>query len=272
MKDLTVIIVSFNTKKLTLAAVDSVKRGAGKSSFEIIVIDNDSKDGSLEALQKLKKAKQVRLIANSSNTGFAFANNQGIKIAKGKHVLLLNSDTVCKDGSLDKLVKFANKTKDAGVVASRLLNADGSIQDSVVRFPSVKNAILQYWFGKKGLFDKYAPKGSKPVVVESAVGASFLMTQRALNKLGGLDEKYFFYFEDIAYCREIKRAGMKVYYLPSSEVVHYHGASGKKIAPDKDQWRRLIPSSKIYHGLLKHYLLTTILWIGQKWESLTKKN
>ena len=102
---------------------------------------------------------------------------------------------------------------------------------------------------------KYAPLTKIPVVVEAAVGASFLMTRNALDKVGMLDEKYYFYFEDIDYCRRVRRAGLKVYYLPDSKVIHYHGASGKKIADPENQWRRLIPSSKIYHGVFKHYLI-----------------
>lgn len=266
--DLSVIIVSYNTKGLTENCTKSVLKEKDYTSLEIIVIDNDSQDGSVEMLRNYRKKGQIRLIENASNTGFSFANNQGIKIAKGRHVLLLNSDTIVKKDALSELVDFADSHPDAGVVASQLLNADGTIQPSCFYFPTVKNAILEFWLGKKGLFEKYAPKTKKPVVVEAAVGASFLMTQRALKKVGKLDEKYFFYFEDIDYCRRVKNAGLKVYYLPNSKVVHYHGASGTKIADTANQWRRLIPSSKIYHGIIRHYLLFLIMGAGQKWKKI----
>lgn len=268
--DLSVIIVSYNTKKLTRAAIESVLKERGNISLEIILIDNNSQDGSLEMLRAFKKKKQIRLIENDSNTGFSFANNQGIRIAKGRHVLLLNSDTVVKKEALSKLVDFADENKDAGVVTSQLLNADGSIQASCFYFPTITNAILEFWLGKKGLFEKYAPKAKNPIVVDAAVGASFLMTQRALKEVGMLDEKYYFYFEDIDYCRRVKNVGLKVYYLPDSKVIHYHGASGKKIADPENQWRRLIPSSKIYHGLIKHYLIAAIILTGQKFRALLK--
>lgn len=261
---LSVIIVSFNTKGLTEDCIKSALKEKTQLNLEMIVIDNDSKDGSVEMLRRYKKSGQIRLIENDSNTGFSFANNQGIKIAHGRHVLLLNSDTVVKKGALSALVDFAGGHEDAGIVASRLLNGDGTIQPSCLHFPTVKNAILEFWFGKKGLFEKYAPKTKKPVVVDAAVGASFLMTERALKEIGMLDEKYYFYFEDIDYCRRVKAAGLKVYYLPDSEVIHYHGASGKKIADPANQWRRLIPSSKIYHGLFNHYLIAAIILTGQK--------
>lgn len=268
--DLSIIIVSYNTKKLTEAAIKSVLKEKENLKVEIILIDNNSQDGSLEILRSYKKKGQIKLIENNSNTGFSFANNQGIRVSKGRHVLLLNSDTVVKKDSLTNLVEFADTHRDVGVIASQLLNADGSIQPSCFYFPTVKSAIYEFWFGKKGLFEKYAPRVKSPIVVEAAVGASFLMTQQALKKVGVLDEKYYFYFEDIDYCRRVRRAGLNVYYLPSSKVIHYHGASGKAIADPANQWRRLIPSSKIYHGVFNHYLIAFIILTGQKVRSLFK--
>lgn len=271
MIDISVIIVSYNTKNLTLDCIRSIEKEGSNLNKEIIVIDNDSKDGSVSVLRKiqvpyLRRQANIKfqLIINKSNTGFSKANNQGIKIAKGKYILLLNSDTKVKKGALDELVKFAKLTPDAGVVAARLLNPDGSIQASCFHFPTIKNAFLEYWLGKKGLFDKYAPLGNKPTTVDASVAAAFLITPKALSYVPHLDERYFFYMEDLDYCRQIWKAGLKVYYLPSSEVYHYHGASGKHLADEANQWRRLIPSSKIYHGILKHYILTSILWLGQK--------
>jgi len=267
MTDLSVIIVSYNTKKLTLDCVLSIEKEGSSLNKEIIVVDNGSHDGSIAAISKLRSESSklnVRIIENKENLGFSKANNQGIKTAKGKYILLLNSDTKVKKGALDALVNFAKITPDAGVVASRLLNPDGSIQASCFHFPTIKNAIFEYWLGRKGLFDKYAPKGNKPITVDASVAAAFLITPKALSDVGLLDERYFFYMEDLDYCRQIWKTGLKVYYLPSSEVFHYHGASGKHLANEKNQWRRLIPSSKIYHGFIKHYLLTSILWLGQK--------
>lgn len=269
MLDISVVIVSFNTKKLTIETIESVLKEKGELKTEIIVIDNDSKDGSVESLRAYaRKNKNFTLIENKKNTGFAFANNQGLRIAKGKYIFLLNSDTIVKKGAMQKLVKFAEKNPDAGVIGPKLFNGDGSIQSSVLRFPTVKNAILQYWFGKKGLFDKYAPETHDAALVDSVVGAAFLITPSAIKKVGLLDEKYFFYFEDIDYCKRIHKAGLKVFYLPQAEIIHYHGASGKKVADPANQWRRLIPGSLRYHGVVKHYVLFLIMWIGQKWQKM----
>jgi GT2 family glycosyltransferase len=266
--DVSVIIVSYNTRLLTENAIKSVLKEGSKIEKETIVVDNGSTDGSGKMLRNYEKKGKIKLIENEGNLGFAKANNQAIKIARGRHKFLLNSDTIVKKGSIGVLIEFVQNHPDAGVIGSRLYNGDGSLQGSCQHFPTVANAIREYWFGKDGLFEKYAPKGSKPVEVESVVGAAFFISQKAIEKVGMLDERYFFYFEDIDYCRKVKKANLKVYYLPRSEIVHYHGVSGRKVADQANQWRRLIPSSKIYHGLLKHYLITFVLWTGQKWQNL----
>lgn len=266
MPKLSIIIVNYNTKNLTLDCIESTRKERSPLESEIIVIDNGSTDGSVEALRKLqKKLSNLTLISNKVNLGFSKANNQGIKRATGKYILLLNSDTKVKRGALVKMVRFAEETDDVGVVGARLLNPDGTLQASCYSFSVVSNAIREYWLGQRGAYQKYKVTGSDPVTCDAIVAAAFLITPAALEKVGVLDERYFMYNEDLDYCRRVWKAGLKVYYLPQAEVVHYHGESGKHLAGEANQWRRLIPSSKIYHGLLKHYLLTAILWSGQKW-------
>jgi GT2 family glycosyltransferase len=242
-------------------------------SFEVLLTDNGSNDGSVEAFKKIKEEKywknRFTLILNNSNIGYAKANNQGIKKAKGKYILLLNNDTIVHKDSLQNLLKFAEKTPDAGVIGSKLLNIDGTLQMSCYHFPTIKNAIKEYWFNQKGLFEKFAPKGDVPVTVDSVVGAAFLITPEARKKVGILDERYFAYFEDIDYCRQTWKKGLKVYYLPDSVITHYHGATFKKLANESERWKKLIPSSKVYHGTIKHYVINAVLWLGQKWQKLT---
>ena len=185
-------------------------------------------------------------------------------------MLLLNSDTIVKDKSLKELVSFAEKTSRVGVVGAKLLNKDGSIQPSCFNFPTLTRAIRQHWLGLDNSLDKYVPKSNKPILVDAVVGAAFLITPEALNSVGLLDERYFFFYEDLAYCRSISEAGLKTYYLPTAEIVHLHGASGKNLAKNDSQWKRLIPSSKIYHGTMKHYVFNFILWSGQKWQRIRK--
>ncbi len=270
--ELSIIIVNLNTKDLTVGCIRSIEKEAKDLSFEVLLTDNGSNDGSVEALKGITKEKywkdRFTLILNDNNTGYAKANNQGIRRAKGKYILLLNNDTVVHKDALQNLLKFARATPDAGVVGSRLLNIDGSLQMSCYHFPTITSAIKEYWFGKKGLFEKFAPKGELPVTVDSVVGAAFLITPEAKKRVGILDERYFAYFEDIDYCRQTWKKGLKVYYLPDSVITHYHGATFKKLANESERWKKLIPSSKVYHGLLKHYLINAILWAGQKWQKL----
>ncbi len=270
--ELSIIIVNLNTKDLTVGCIRSIEKEAKDLSFEVLLTDNGSNDGSVEALKGITKEKywkdRFTLILNDNNTGYAKANNQGIRRAKGKYILLLNNDTVVHKDALQNLLKFARATPDAGVVGSRLLNIDGTLQMSCYHFPTITNAIKEYWFGKKGLFEKFAPKGNEPITVDSVVGAAFLITPEAKKRVGILDERYFAYFEDIDYCRQTWKKGLKVYYLPDSVITHYHGATFKKLANESERWKKLIPSSKVYHGLIKHYLINAILWLGQKWQKL----
>jgi len=268
-KTLSVIIASYNTKDLTLVAVSSILKQNPKVDYEIIVVDDGSTDDSVEALRQLeRRSRNLKIIVNEKNLGYVRTNNKGIEVSVGKYKLLLNSDTEVKKGALEALVKFAETHEDAGVVGAKLLNADGTLQPSCFRLPTVKNAILEYWFGKKELLGKYAPKGNNPAEVEAVVGAAFLLTPQALKKVGVLNTAYKSYFEDMDYCRAVRKKGLKVYYLPQAEIMHYHGASFAKLSDEKNRWRKLIPSSKIYHGLFKHYLLNSIIWIGQKWPKI----
>ena len=269
---LSIVIVNLNTLELTKGCIESIYKNKPKFNFEILITDNGSNDGSVQMIKNFaKKYKNFTAIFNDSNTGYGKANNQGIKKAKGKYILLLNNDTIVYKGSLDKLVEFAEKTPDAGVVGSKLLNMDGTLQNSCFNFPTITNAIKEYFFGHIGLFDKFAPKGDKPVTVDSLVGAVFLITPKAHKLVGNLDERYFAYFEDIDYCRQVWKNGLKVYYLPESVITHYHGATFKKLADESERWKKLIPSSKIYHGLVNHYIIYIIMYTGQKWQKLIGK-
>lgn len=254
---LSIIIVSFNTKKLTLDSIRSIKKYPPSCSHEIVVVDNGSTDGSVEALQAL--GKDIVFIKNTVNKGFSKANNQGAHKAKGEYLLLLNSDTELRSSVLDSLISFAEQHTDAGVVAPKLLNPDKSTQPSIYRFPTLLRAISQYWLGKKNILDKYAPQGKAEQFVDAAVGAAFLITPKARERVGLLNEKYFMYFEDLDYCRAVKNAGLHVYYLPTISIIHHHGASGNKGVN-----QLLINSSKKYFGQLYYFIYTFVLWSGQK--------
>ncbi len=274
MSDISIIIVSYNTRDLTLKCINSLLNENSNLNKEIIVVDNASTDKTVESLLtlqgKIKKTKskiELKVIKNDKNLGFSKAVNMGIKVKNGRYVFLLNTDCRVEKQTLKKLIDFSNNHKDAGVVAPQLLNTDGSIQASCFKLPTIKRALLQFWFGKEKILDKYAPTKEKFSEVESVVGAAFLITPLALKKVGLLNERYFMYFEDLEYCRRVRNAGLKVYYYPNAKVVHKHGATAKKFKFSKQrEW--LISSSKIYHGYFKHYIYNFIIWSGQKWKKL----
>jgi GT2 family glycosyltransferase len=256
---LSIIIGNYNTYDLTFNCIKSIYRFSPKFNFEVIVVDDASPDSSGEKIKKLeKKYKNLNVLLSSKNEGYVRTNNKGLKISKGEYKLLLNSDTLVQEKTLDNLIAFAEKADNAGVVGSRLLNADGSIQESCYNFPTIWNVVN---------YKKFAPNQDTPTIVDAVVGASFLITPKAYKLIGRLNTKYKSYFEDLDYCREVYRKGMNVYYLPSSVVIHYHGESFKQLADSDNQWKKLIPSSIIYHGLFKHYLLFLISWVWQKMSS-----
>jgi GT2 family glycosyltransferase len=258
----SLIILNYNTCDITKQCLESIKQYVNLKNNQVIVVDNGSSDGSIDII---KQFKWVKLIENGANVGFSKGNNAGIKQALGEYVLLLNSDTEFIDKqTLARLVAFAKAHPDAGAVVPQLLNSDKTIQSSVFKLPTVSRAIREYWLGQAGAFQKYTPRGDQPEVVEAAVMAAMLIPRPTLDKVGLLNEQYFMYFEDLDYCRAIIGAGLKTYYLPDAKVMHHHGASGKNVAQPADQWKRLIPSSKIYHGELMHYLINIVLWLGQK--------
>ena len=266
---LSIVIVSFNTERILEKCLQSIfKEGKNLADeFEILVVDNASSDASVAMIEK--KFPQIKLIRNKENLGFSKAVNQGLKQAKGETALLLNSDTYLTENCLKKLLSFEQAVRPA-IIGARLLNPDGTVQPSVFKLPTVGRAIQEYWLGKKGYFSKYAPPGNSPVEVEAIVGGVMLISREILNRIGLLDERYFMYFEDLDYCRRVRQKGFKVYYLPEAEIIHEHGASGKTISSAGNQWRRLIPSSKIYHGILNHFAITFIIWSSQKVNILSK--
>lgn len=261
---LSIIIVNYNTKGITLNCLKSLDKFPFREHFEVVLVDNGSTDGLTKQIKNLKfKHYKLIVVNNAKNLGFSKANNIGIEKSTGEYTILLNSDTLVTKGALDDLVNFAVKNGDAGVVAPKLLNEDLSIQPSVYKAPTLGRTIKQYWLGEKGLLDKYAPTARKPVEVEAVVGAAFLITPAARKKAGLLNDKYFMFFEDLDYCREVRKAGLRVFYLPEVAIIHLHGKSGQSIAASGDQWKRLIPGSKIYHGKVVHYLRWFIMRTSQ---------
>ena len=249
----SVIIINYNTKKLTSSCVKSVKKYLKNS--QIILVDNASTDGSKDFFSK---DKNIEYIYNQNNLGFSKANNIGALAANSDLLLFLNSDTQIFDYNINQAVDYYTNNN-IGILAPKLLNTDSSTQPSCFKEQSITNALKEYVFKQKFSFSKYFPETKKPLEVENVVGAAILISKKIFNLCDKWNEKYFMYFEDFDLCRKVKKLNKKIIYFPPWTIYHHHGSS--KSFKKNDY---LISSSKRYHGLAKYYLLTLILWLGQK--------
>lgn len=255
---LSIIIVAFNVKELLKDCVKSIRSSKFKD-LEIIIVDSGSSDNP-KVLKNL--FPKVIFMDGGGNIGFSKANNLGASRARGKFLLFLNPDTRVRPDSLSALINFASSTSNLGAVSPKLLNPDGSVQPSCYHLPSLPGVIQEFWFGKKGAYLKYAPTNNYPVKVGCSVGAAVLLPRPVFDNIGGWDERYFMYFEDLELGRQIKKHNRDFWYLPASEVVHLHGASSSQL-PDLSL-KRLNESSRIYFGNFRHILITMIIKISQK--------
>jgi hypothetical protein len=232
MKDLSIIIVNYNTRELLRACIESIKKFTEKFPYEIIVVDNASSDKSIEYLSKEK----VKFIKNSSNLGFAKANNQGIKIAKGRYILLLNSDTKLKTNVLREMVEWMDRNPEIGIATCALKNPDGSQQAAGGYFPSLVKILVWMFFLENIPFIDTIVKPFHPKTrmfnnkreQDWVTGAFFLVRRNLFDQIGLLDEDYFMYVEEMDFCYRAKQKGWQVWFLPQWSVIHYGGASGTK--------------------------------------------
>jgi len=238
--DLSIIIVNYNVKEFLQNLLTSLSKAVANLSTEIIVVDNGSDDGSVELLRD--KFPQVTLIANKDNLGFSKANNLGLKIAKGKFLLLINPDTIVQEDTFEKLIEFFNKHQDAGMTGCKILNPDGTLQLACRRsFPGpwtsfCKVSGLSSLFPKSKLFARYnlTFMDENQSYEVDAISGSFMMIRREVfEKIGGLDEQFFMYGEDLDWCYRVQQAGWKVYYVHETTIIHYKGESTKRSGLDE---------------------------------------
>ncbi len=261
----SVIIVSWNVADLLDGCLKSI-RLTKYPALEVIVVDNASSDRSLKILsQKSFRNLNIKIIKNSINLGFPKAVNQGLDIAGGEYILLLNPDCLLSSDFFNSGIRFFNEYPDAALLGPEFLNPDGTAQGSVFPEPSVINTLREFWFGNKNLTAKYIPYGDQPVKVNAVSGACMLFPRTTLALVGRLTEKIFMYYEDLDFCRRIRRAGWFIYFHPGIQITHEHGASSRQ---SPLALKYLWQSSLWYNGLVKHYLIFLISYSGQKFRKL----
>ena len=290
MTSLSIIIVSYNTKDLLRDCLKSILKALPhKGDLEIIIVDNASKDESVAMIEA--DFPQVRLIKNSKNLGFAAANNLGAKKATGSYLLFLNSDTKLSPYALVKPLKFIKTHPDVGAITVKLILPDGSLdKDNHRGFPTPWTALTHFsglsrLFPASPLLNNYyqSYRNLNAIHTLDVAAGSFLMMPMSLfNKIGGWDESYFFYGEDIDLCFRIHQAGKKIIYYPKVTVLHYKGASSglrkesKKIAKPPKETRVKVARASIqameifykkfyrdkYPGIITWLVLTGIKFKG----------
>lgn len=233
--DLSIIIVNYNVKEFLLNLLDSLYKSIPGYESEIIVVDNASDDGSVEAVQS--RFPKVNLIDNEINVGFGAANNQGLEIAKGKYIVLINPDTIVKEDTFTKLIEFLKTTPDAGMVGCKVLNPDGTLQLPCRRsFPGpwtsfTKITGLSTLFPKSKLFAKYNLTyldENETYEVDAISGSFMMMRKEVYEKTNGFDPQFFMYGEDLDLCYRTQKEGYNVYYVHTTEIIHYKGESTKR--------------------------------------------
>lgn len=228
MKPISVIIVSWNTRELLRGCLNSIRTAAGSLVHEVIVVDNASTDGSPEMVAKEFPA--VTLIQSKENLGFAHGNNLGIERASGSWLALVNSDVVVHPGCFERLVNYLETHEKAGLVGPAVFGGNGKLQLSYRRLPTIwstafRSLALDNIFSccfNRGLNQ---PSYDKPVEVEMLWGCFWVARREAVAEVGGLDERFFFYAEDIDWCKRFGEAGWKVVFVPAATATHFGGSS-----------------------------------------------
>ena len=229
--DLSICIVSWNTEGLLKECLHSIFERTERISYEVFVVDNASKDGTVKMVRE--HFPDVSLIVNHENRGFAAANNQAIRRAKGRYVIFLNPDTVVRGNALNIMVQFMDGHSEAGAIGCKLLNTDGSVQYSAKRLLTSSiilydNTILGRLPFLRGKLKHYKMKSfsfDRVEEVDAVSGAALMVRKGVLNEVGSMDEGYFMFFDEMDLCRRIKMKGEKIYFIPNAEITHLGGAS-----------------------------------------------
>jgi N-acetylglucosaminyl-diphospho-decaprenol L-rhamnosyltransferase len=237
--ELTIIIVNHNTADMLVSCLHSIRSQSGPNP-EVILVDNASRDNSLEVTKDF--LPWLNVIANKRNLGFARANNQALKISKGKYIYLLNPDTELKKGAFDAIIEFMESNPQVGLAGTQILNPDGSPQSSVEkRYPGQRHSRGEL----SGL------KGD----IAWVSGASMIVRGSVMREIMGFDERFFVYGEDLDLCLAVRNAGWTIGYIPDALVVHWGGLSERDTLP-VEVWKKKLDAEFLFYE--KHYSTKTI--------------
>ena len=264
--DVTVVIISYNVEELLNKCITSIKRETN-CSYEIIVVDNNSKDNSIIMVET--HHPDVILIKNKDNVGFARANNQAFKKAKGRYFLMLNPDTIVLDIAIDKLVKFMDGHLDTGACGPKNLNPDMTLQHNCHHFPTLYTRLvfhlqLTRFFPRNKLFGREHMTYwdyNEIKEVDWITGCSLLIRKKTLDQVGLLDENFFMYTEETDLCFRLKKAKWKTVFYPDAAIIHYGGQSALSQNKEKVFAKSIITYlfTTRYYFFKKHYGYTNYI-------------
>ncbi|MFA6908962.1 MAG: glycosyltransferase family 2 protein [Patescibacteria group bacterium] len=229
--NLSIVIVSWNVKRYLQKCISVLAANRDRDRFEVIVVDNASTDGTQSMVAQ--EFPWVTLIKNKNNEGFASANNTGLSFSRGKYILFLNPDTEAALGEIQKLENVLDVRPEVSAVGPQLFNTDGSLQKSVLRFPTALT-LYMYVLKLHGIFKnnpvarKYFAMDfdyQKSQSVDQIMGACMLVRKSALDAIGGWDSKYFVWFEEVDLCYRMKKAGLTIWYDADAHIIHHFGRS-----------------------------------------------
>jgi GT2 family glycosyltransferase len=265
--DLSVIIVSWNTKQLLAKCLGLVYDTVTNLEFEVFVVDNASQDGSVAMVQEL--FPQVFLIQNDENVGFARANNQALKKSRGRYILLLNTDTFVFEDAIEQMVAFMDAYPDAGAAGCRLYYPDGRLQLSCSGLPTLFTEFclatsLDKLFPRSRLFGRYRMTYwdfDDVREVDVVMGACMIVRDQVVWDVGLLDESFFMYSEEVDWCYRMRRGGWKIYYVPQAEAIHVWGGSIQQANAEMliEMYRSRIAFFRKHHGVIRALLLKQLL-------------
>lgn len=255
---LSVIIVTYNSSSTIKDCLDSLINS--EPAAEIIVVDNNSSDQTVKILENYKN--KINLIISPTNVGLSKAINKVVSLANGDYLSLLNPDCkIVEKNSLSRLIEQLEQYPEYGLIGPQLIHADGKAQLSVRNLPTIGRAVEEFLLRRKNSYEFYLPAGNDLQSVESIVAACVVMSKSLFKKIGGMDERYFLYFEDMELCRQVRNAGYKVGYYPQVQVKHIEGVSGQ----GSEKTRQFaIESAKKYQGVLGYHLISLIGRLGHK--------
>ncbi len=273
MTDLSIVIVNWNTRQLVLDCIRSIYETAKECRMQVIVVDNASEDGSVQAVRQ--QFPQVEVIENRENLGFARGNNQGMAVAEGRYLCLINSDVVVLEGCLNHLMNYLDAHPQVGMVGPKLLWKDRTLQWSCRKFPSLWNTFcpavgLPRLFPRVPFFSGehmgYFPH-DRVCQVDVLVGAFLMVRREAYEQVGGMDENYFMYCEEVDWCRRFHDAGWKIVFLPEAQAVHYGGGSSDRepVRFFREYCLSLVKYWKKHHSPLEVCLFRLIFFLRQVW-------